>query len=39
MMASDLAKIAELLPNILQLVFQELAGDNEALFSVSLTCH
>ncbi|KAM0697445.1 hypothetical protein Q7P36_002299 [Cladosporium allicinum] len=38
-MASDLAKIPELLPDILQLVFQQLTGDNETLLSVSLTCH
>ena len=38
-MASDLAKIPELSPDILQLVFQQLAGDNETLLSISLTCH
>ena len=38
-MASDLAKIPELSPDILQLVFQQLVGDNETLLSISLTCH
>lgn len=37
-MASELTKIPELLPDILQLVFQQLAGDNETLLNVSLTC-
>jgi hypothetical protein len=37
-MAFDLAKIPELLPDILQLVFQQLAGDHETLLSISLTC-
>jgi hypothetical protein len=37
-MAFDLAKIPELLPDVLQLVFQQLAGDNETLLNISLTC-
>jgi len=38
-MVFDLAKVPELLPEILQVVFQELAGDYELLLNISLTCH
>ena len=38
MMATDKRGLPELLPDILQLVFQELVGDGEALLNVGLTC-
>jgi hypothetical protein len=37
-MATDPREMPELLPDILQLAFQELAGDSETLLNISLTC-
>ena len=38
MMTTDVREMPELPPDVLQLVFQELVGDNEALLNVNLTC-
>lgn len=37
-MTSDSSKMPELLPDVLQLVFQQLACDREALLNINLTC-
>lgn len=38
-MASYSAKTPELIPDVLRLVFQQLAGDSNTLLNISLSCH
>ena len=38
MMTTNVREMPELPPDVLQLVFQQLVGDNEALLNISLTC-